>query len=132
MTLPRFSPALLIALCLLLPPRPCVAQTSGTTGALAGRVLDPSGAVVPGAAVVARDGRGGLRTAVADAAGRFSFEGLAAGKIEITAEGPGFSRRVVEIAVGFVMAFLAAMVVWSVGLLADMIARLQLKPPGAL
>ena len=31
-----------------------------------------------------------------------------------------------------VMAFLAAMVVWSVGLLADMIARLQLKPPGAL
>ena len=31
-----------------------------------------------------------------------------------------------------VMAFLAAVVVWSVGLLADMIARLQLKPPGAL
>jgi hypothetical protein len=31
-----------------------------------------------------------------------------------------------------VMAFLAAIVVWSVGLLADMIARLQLKPPGAL
>lgn len=31
-----------------------------------------------------------------------------------------------------VMAFLAAITVWSVGLLADMIARLQLKPPGAL
>jgi glycosyltransferase involved in cell wall biosynthesis len=31
-----------------------------------------------------------------------------------------------------VMAFLAAVVIWSVGLLADMIARLQLKPPGAL
>jgi glycosyltransferase involved in cell wall biosynthesis len=31
-----------------------------------------------------------------------------------------------------VMAFLAAIVVWSVGLLADMIARLQLKPPGAV
>jgi glycosyltransferase involved in cell wall biosynthesis len=30
-----------------------------------------------------------------------------------------------------VMAFLAAIVVWSVGLLADMIARLQLKPRGA-
>ena len=30
-----------------------------------------------------------------------------------------------------VMAFLAAIVVWSLGLLADMIARLQLKPPGA-
>lgn len=30
-----------------------------------------------------------------------------------------------------VMAFLAAIVVWSVGLLADMIARLQLRPPGA-
>jgi hypothetical protein len=29
-----------------------------------------------------------------------------------------------------VMAFLAAIVVWSVGLLADMIARLQLRPPG--
>jgi hypothetical protein len=29
------------------------------------------------------------------------------------------------------MAFLAAMVVWSVGRLADMIARLQLKPSGA-
>jgi polyisoprenyl-phosphate glycosyltransferase len=31
-----------------------------------------------------------------------------------------------------VMAFLAAIVVWAVGLLADMIARLQLKPPGAM
>ena len=30
-----------------------------------------------------------------------------------------------------VMAFLAAIVVWSVGLLADMIARLQLKPRGS-
>ena len=30
-----------------------------------------------------------------------------------------------------VMAFLAAMVVWSVGRLADMIAQLQLKPSGA-
>jgi hypothetical protein len=28
-----------------------------------------------------------------------------------------------------VMAFLAAIVVWSVGLLADMIARLQMRPP---
>jgi hypothetical protein len=28
-----------------------------------------------------------------------------------------------------VMAFLAAIVVWSVGLLADMIARLQVRPP---
>ncbi len=31
-----------------------------------------------------------------------------------------------------VMAFLAAVVVWSVGLLADMIARLQLRPPDTL
>ncbi len=30
-----------------------------------------------------------------------------------------------------VMAFLAAIIVWSVGLLADMIARLQLRPPGS-
>jgi glycosyltransferase involved in cell wall biosynthesis len=30
-----------------------------------------------------------------------------------------------------VMAFLAAIVVWSVGLLADMIARLQFRPPGS-
>jgi hypothetical protein len=28
-----------------------------------------------------------------------------------------------------VMAFLAAIVVWSVGLLADMMARLQVRPP---
>ena len=28
-----------------------------------------------------------------------------------------------------VMAFLSAMVIWSVGLLADMIARLQIHPP---
>jgi hypothetical protein len=28
-----------------------------------------------------------------------------------------------------VMAFLAAIVVWSLGLLADMIARLQVRPP---
>jgi hypothetical protein len=29
-----------------------------------------------------------------------------------------------------VMAFLAAVMVWSVGLLADMISRLHLRPPG--
>jgi hypothetical protein len=28
-----------------------------------------------------------------------------------------------------VMAFLAAIVIWAVGLLADMISRLQLQPP---
>jgi hypothetical protein len=28
-----------------------------------------------------------------------------------------------------VMAFLAAIVIWSVGLLADMISRLQMQPP---
>jgi hypothetical protein len=28
------------------------------------------------------------------------------------------------------MAFLAAVIVWSVGLLADMVSRLQLFPPG--
>jgi hypothetical protein len=31
-----------------------------------------------------------------------------------------------------VMAFLSAIVVWAVGLLADMIARLQMQPPGRL
>jgi hypothetical protein len=30
-----------------------------------------------------------------------------------------------------VMAFLAAIMIWSVGLLADMISRLQLRPPDA-
>ncbi len=80
---------------------PASAQTTTTaTGSVAGRVLDPSGAVVPNAVVVVRSARGDVASTTTDAAGRFSVPALAAGKAELTIEGSGFRTAVVEAAVG--------------------------------
>jgi Fe(3+) dicitrate transport protein len=91
---------LALLLALQLPSSLATAQTAGhpsrppRPGAVSGRVLDPSGAVVPHAAIVARTVDGQTLATVADTAGRFSFGPVPAGRVEITAEGPGFAQRV--------------------------------------
>jgi len=76
---------------------PALAQTATTpTGSVSGRVLDPSGAVVPHAIVVVRSARGDVASTTTDAAGRFTVPHLAAGKAELTVEGSGFTTAVVD------------------------------------
>jgi len=67
-------------------------QTQITTGVIQGTVLDPTGAVIPGAAVEAHNLDTNVRqTAASDESGRFSFLALPAGKYEVIAKKDGFS-----------------------------------------
>lgn len=63
---------------------------------IVGRVVDPSGAVVPAPTVIAQQRAGLVTRAVAvvsvfDADGRFVLEGLAAGSYEVVAQAAGFA-----------------------------------------
>lgn len=73
------------------------AQTlpAGPTGTLSGRVLDPSGAVIPKVAIVARTPAGDLITAVTDANGVFTLRSLPPGRLQVTAAGAGFAEKTV-------------------------------------
>ena len=70
---------------------------AGAGGTVSGRVLDESGAVVPAATLVARAALDRISTAVSDASGRFTFEGLPAGAVQITVNSAGFAPRVLNI-----------------------------------
>ena len=63
---------------------------------LQGRVLDPSGAAVPGASVVVRNSATGFTsTTSSDGQGRYHVPGIPAGAYQVTAEAPGFrSERI--------------------------------------
>src|SRR5580693_10161650 len=61
-------------------------------GSLHGRVTDPSGAVIPGAAVTAAPAAGPAARAVTDAQGNYEIKGLAAGSYSVNAEANGFSK----------------------------------------
>jgi len=57
------------------------------TASLAGHVTDPSGALVPGAAVVIR-GSGGPRNSIADSSGAYAFNSLQPGAYQVSASAP--------------------------------------------
>ncbi len=64
---------------------------------IAGTVLDPTGAVVPNAKLLAKNTETGAQTAtLSDAAGEYRFAGLAAGHFAVDALVPGFRRFHVE------------------------------------
>jgi hypothetical protein len=72
-------------------------DTESDTGAvfivnqLEGRVLDPTGAVLRGATVIATNmTTGTTRTAVADAGGNWSLSGMPVGRTRVTVSAPGF------------------------------------------
>jgi len=83
--------AMLLALCM------CAggavsAQETINTGSISGRVTDPQGAVVPGAAVVARQVDTNVASeTVTDGQGRFRFGYLKVGRYEIKVTVPGFA-----------------------------------------
>lgn len=60
------------------------------SGAVAGRVTDPAGAVVVGASLILRDAAGAERRASSDAEGRYAFGGLAPGAFTLRVEARGF------------------------------------------
>ena len=65
------------------------------TGVIVGRVVDDSGAVLPGVTVVAtQDGTGIAATAVTNESGEFIFPGLRVGLYSVTAELQGFKRAI--------------------------------------
>ncbi len=93
------------ALCLLLT-SVFYGQGVGTSGDIAGIVVDPSGAAVANASVVAADtAKGFQRNAVTDESGHYRFNGLPPAVYAVTAEGQGFAReaRTVTVALGETM-----------------------------
>ena len=68
---------------------PAHAQSPG--GTLQGRVLDPSGAVIPQAQVTVTSSSGKTATVVSDGAGSYQVRGLAPGDYTVNAATPGFA-----------------------------------------
>ncbi len=96
----RYQRAILIAsaailvLSVLLPGH---ASAQVATGDLTGRVLDPGGAVVPGATVTARNtGTGLSRTATTNEDGEYTITQLPPGAYEVTVEAKGFSKSLLK------------------------------------
>jgi hypothetical protein len=72
----------------------CLWQLSGQTneGIIAGTVLDPSGAAIEGAQVVAKnEATGSTYTATSEAGGNFRFPSVVIGKYDVTASRTGFN-----------------------------------------
>jgi len=79
------------------------AQEALNSASVSGRVVDPQGAVVPGALVVARETQTGVQSeTVTDGEGRFRFPYLKVGPYEVTVHLQGFSAptRTLTLTVG--------------------------------
>ncbi len=70
-------------------PTMVLGQASG--GTLQGRVLDPSGAVIPQAQITVTSSSGKSATAVSDGAGAYTVRGLSAGAYTVNTTTPGFA-----------------------------------------
>jgi Carboxypeptidase regulatory-like domain/TonB dependent receptor len=104
--------AILIPAMLIVPSAPAWAQSpapsSSTTGTLRGQVTDPSGAVVPSAAVAVLVSGGQPHSATTNRSGNYEIGNLAPGKYTVTANAPGFAVFVqndVDVAAGQVAQF---------------------------
>ncbi|MEE9234308.1 MAG: carboxypeptidase regulatory-like domain-containing protein [Candidatus Acidoferrales bacterium] len=81
--------------CLFLAAVPGWAQTP-TTGQIAGQIVDPSGAVIPGAHVLLTSEAGAPRETTSDATGRFRFPLLPPGTYRLEIRTPGFGPVTLE------------------------------------
>jgi len=85
-----------------------VAEAQSVRGSLAGSVLDPSGAAIPGAKIIVIDPSTGVtRAAVSNAEGSYRFPELNLGSYDVTVSANGFSTTVqhgVQITIGNVSA----------------------------
>ena len=72
---------------------PALAQVSATTGAINGRVSDPTGGVLPGVSVtIASQSMQGTRSDVTNAQGDYRFPAVPPGEYRITCELAGFGE----------------------------------------
>jgi Carboxypeptidase regulatory-like domain len=86
-----FSPSLSSVHAQTARPKAAQSATPQITSTLSGTVVDPTGAVIPGAAVTfTRAGSTAPLTATSDAQGNFTVSGLAPGSWTVTASAPGF------------------------------------------
>jgi TonB family protein len=86
--------ATIIAIALIAPPVAgfgASSQAAQARASIAGTLVDPSGAPVPGAEVQLTAASGNHRAADADANGRFTFDGLTAGNYVIEVRASGFA-----------------------------------------
>src|SRR5579872_3954747 len=60
-------------------------------GSISGRVLDPSGAVIPNASVSLTSAQGTTRTVSSDAQGHYALRQVAPGRYSVVAQAPGFA-----------------------------------------
>src|SRR5215216_5182197 len=73
------------------------AQSQANTGLIQGTVTDPNGAVVGGASITVKNvGTGFERTVTTNSDGFFSAPLLPLGKYQVTTEGKGFGKTVLE------------------------------------
>jgi Carboxypeptidase regulatory-like domain/TonB-dependent Receptor Plug Domain len=86
-----------LVLLLLIFSAPILAQTQITSGVIQGTISDPSGSVVPGASVEARNLDTNLvRTLVTDGDGRFVFLQLPSGRYTVTVTKSGYATLIAE------------------------------------
>ncbi|MGI8494418.1 MAG: TonB-dependent receptor domain-containing protein, partial [Pyrinomonadaceae bacterium] len=91
----RFS--VMLAIITLFSIGTCLAQAQASSADLIGSVVDPTGAVVAGAVVTARNPASGItRTVTAGDNGEYQIIGLPVGNYEITAESPTFKKTVIS------------------------------------
>jgi hypothetical protein len=80
--------------------RPVFAQGMGNSGTITGTVTDPSGAILPGAAVEIQNKVTGYeRTAKTDTTGMFKFLGVPQNNYHMTVNAPGFQPHVEDLMV---------------------------------
>jgi Carboxypeptidase regulatory-like domain/TonB dependent receptor len=88
---------LILALITLMSAVSILAQAQATAADLTGTVMDPNGAVVPGASVTAKSLATGIsRTVTASESGEYKLIGLPPGDYEVTSEGSGFKKTVIS------------------------------------
>src|SRR5579862_1002214 len=102
--LKRLVPVLCVLALIATLARSSRAQTPPASTGIAGIVTDQSGAVFPGAAVVATDASGKLQNAAANDRGEYSFDGLAPGSYTVSVSAEGFKKfeRKVDVSIGAV------------------------------
>ncbi|HEX5216896.1 MAG TPA: carboxypeptidase regulatory-like domain-containing protein, partial [Vicinamibacterales bacterium] len=87
----RWLRTLFAAICLIVPPATAIAQETVNYASVAGRITDPSGSVVVGAEVAARQAETGtISTTKSDREGRYRFAHLTPGAYEIIVRQAGF------------------------------------------
>ncbi len=89
--------SLIFAMMLFLSVSAAFAQAQASSANLAGTVVDPTGAVVPGATVTARNSATNIsKSSVTNDGGAFTIIGIPPGVYDVTAEAPSFSTSSIK------------------------------------